>query len=184
MRKLEIIVGATILFLSTIGLVNVRAHDEANDRQELNAGFFLLHDLLQNEEGLPFLLDVKTSPPDVQDFAKKISQTAKVDLVTLDHMRAGDPAIKWDKNPLPKFEQDVRASITTEKEHQLLFGTRGPDFARALLISQAEATKYAANIAKVLAEREHDPAQVRDLQRMSDQWHALSDQTFRLLRNY
>ena len=45
-------------------------------------------------------------------------------------------------------------------------------------------SKYAANIDKVLAEQDKNPEHVRDLKRMSDQWHAIHDEAFRLLRNY
>ena len=75
-------------------------------------------------------------------------------------------------------------SITEEKEHQLLFGTKGPDFVRAFLLSQAEASKYAANIAKILAQEDKNPWHRREFSRMSDQWHALNEKDFHLLRNY
>jgi hypothetical protein len=99
-------------------------------------------------------------------------------------MRDSDPKISWDKNPLPKFEQDVRASIKGEKQHQLLFGTKDRDFVRAFLVSQAEASMYASNIAKVMAQKDRDPRHAHEFTRISDRWHALYEEDFHLMRNY
>ncbi len=160
------------------------AQEAAGYRENLNGGYFLLHNLYDNEAQLPILLDLKTAPPEIQQFAVKISKTAKEGLADLERMRDADPKMNWDKNPLPRIEQQVRDSIEGEKQHQLLFGTKGPDFVRAFLVSQSEATKYAANIDKVLAGQDENPAHQRDLSHMSAEWHALYDEVFRLLRNY
>ncbi|HEX4141371.1 MAG TPA: hypothetical protein VHY09_13565 [Candidatus Methylacidiphilales bacterium] len=178
----------TLVLFAACGLVFSQAALQAEDapsyRDNLNAGFFLLHDLLDNEASLPILLDLKSSPQEIQNFADKISRTAKEGEAAMDKMREADPKISWDKNPLPKIEQDIRASITDEKEHQLLFGTKGPEFVRALLVSQAEASKYAANIAKVLARQDKNPWHRREFSGISARWHALYEEDFRLLRNY
>ena len=163
---------------------SARADDGAFSRINVNGGCYLLHDLLDNEASLPILLDLKTAPPEIQAYAIKLSRAAKSGLRTLDEMRDHDPAMNWDHNPLPKIEVDVRASITAEKEHQLLFGTKGSDFARALLVSQSEASKYAANIAKVLSEKDPNPDHRLDFKRISEEWHDLYDEDFRLLSHY
>ena len=162
----------------------IRGDDSVSPRENLNGGFFLLHDLLSDEHDVPLLTDLKTSPQEIQDFAKKVSLTAEDGKAALDKMRDSDPKISWDKNPLPKIEQDVRASIKGEKQHQLLFGTKDNDFVRAFLVSQAEASKYAANIAKVMAQEDKNPRHVHELTRISDRWHALYEEDFRLMRNY
>jgi hypothetical protein len=186
MHKIPLFAVCAVVFLAPlIGFSGVaRADDGAATRSNINGGCFLLHDLLDNEASLPILLDLKTAPPEIQAFAIKISRAAKSGMRTLEVMRDHDASMNWDHNPLPKIEQDIRASITDEKEHQLLFGTKGPDFARALLVSQAEASKYAANIAKVLSAQDSNPDHRRDFKRISEQWHALNDEDFRLLRNY
>jgi hypothetical protein len=79
------------------------------------------------------------------------------------------------------LEQDVRDSIKGEKQHQLLFATTGPDFVRALLISQSEATKYGANIAKVLSGEEPDPDRAATFRRLSAKWAQLYEEDFRML---
>jgi hypothetical protein len=160
------------------------AQQDDHYRENLDGGCYQLHKLYDDESQLPILLDLKTAPPDIQQFADKISRAAKDGMATMDRMRQADPTMDWEKNPLPKIEQEVRASIQGEKQHQLLFGSKGPDFVRALLVSQSEAAKYAANLDKVLADEDTNPDEQRDFRRMSAQWHALYDEVFRLLRNY
>ena len=179
-------IAALLLALLCYGLTigASRAEDNETHRETLNGGYYLLHQLYDDESQVPILLDLKTAPPEIQQFADKISRAAKDGMATMDRMHEADPKMDWDKNPLPKIEQDVRDSIKGEKQHQLLFGTKGPDFVRAFLLSQSEATKYAANIDKVLADQDKMPEHQRDFRHMSAQWHALNDEVFRLLRNY
>src|ERR1700735_4601228 len=99
-----------ICLLGVVG-TGVRGDDTVSTRDNLNGGFFLLHDLLSDEHDVPLLLDLKTAPQEIQDFAKKVSLTAEDGKAALDKMRDSDPKINWDKNPLPKIEQDVRGSI-------------------------------------------------------------------------
>ncbi len=162
----------------------VRGDDSLSYRDNLNGGYFLLHDLLDNEHEVPLLLDLKTAPQEIQDFAKKISLTAEEGKVVLDKIHDSDPKINWDKNPLPTFEQDVRAAIKGDKQHQLLFGTKNDNFVRAFLVSQSEATMYAANIAKIISQQDKNPWHQREFSRISERWHALYEEDFRLLRNY
>jgi hypothetical protein len=173
-----------VIALSSFLFTNSPADDNAAGRQDVNAGYFLLHKLFDDESKLNILMALKHSPHDIQDFANQISQTAKTDLSVLDKIRKSDASVNWDQNPLPKFEQDVRKSIADEKQHQLLFGTKNDDFVRAVLISQAEAANYAANLAKVMSQRTKDRDMQRDFTRMSDHWHALYDKDFQLLKNY
>ncbi len=158
-----------------------RADDAAEKQDYLKGGYFLLHQLCGNEAQLPLLLDLKTAPADIKTFADKISRTAKETNSILDKMQANDPALKFDRNPLPAVERDVRASIQDEKQHQLLFGTKNAEFSRALLVSQIEATNYALNLAKVLAGRESDHQLIKTLQQVSAKWNALNQESTRLL---
>ena len=181
MKISPVLCGLCLLVLVGTG---VRADDSVSYRDNLNGGFFLLHDLLNDEHDVPILLDLKTAPQEIQDFAKKVSLTAEEGKAALDKMRDSDPKISWDKNPLPQIEQDVRASIKGEKQHQLLFGTKDSNFVRAFLVSQAEASMYASNIAKVMAQEDKNSRHTREFSHISERWHALYEEDFRLLRNY
>jgi hypothetical protein len=150
-------------------------------QHERNGGYYLLHKLSDDESHLPLLLLIKSCPKEVHEFADKISSNAKENMAVLDRIRSHDPSMSYDENPLPQFEQDIRASIKEEKQHQLLFATSGPAFVRALLISQSEATKYGANITKVLAEDEPDPDRAATFRRLSAKWERLYDEDFQML---
>jgi hypothetical protein len=158
---------------------------EASQRQEkLNGGYYLLHHVASDESQLPLLLLIKHAPPEVKDYADRISRTGKETVAVIERLQRGDASIQFDKNPLPAIEQDTRDSIKADKQHQLLFGTKDAEFVRALLVSQIEASTYALNLAKVLAEQEKDPDRVTTLHHLSAQWLEMRNQAFRLLRNY
>src|ERR1700734_3644850 len=106
----------------------VRGDDMAARQEKLNGGYYLLHQLCDDEAQLPLLLDVKHAPQNIEDFAIRISKTAKESNSLLEQMQDSDPALKFDRNPLPSIERDVRESIQDEKQHQLLFGTSNDAF--------------------------------------------------------
>lgn len=153
----------------------------AEKQEKLNGGYYLLHHLCNDEAQLPMLLAVKHAPSEIEGFAGKISKTAKESNSLLEQMQAHDPVIKWDGNPLPPIEQDVRESIRDEKQHQLLFGTKDAEFVRALLVSQIEASNYASTLAKVLAEQETDPKRIKSLEKIFSKWLAIHQESTRLL---
>ena len=49
----------------------------------------------------------------------------------------------------------MRDSIREDKKQQLLFDTTGTEFIRAFLVTQIEASTYAMNLSKVLADKEN-----------------------------
>jgi hypothetical protein len=174
----------SFLFFSTL-LANVAFASEASLRQEkLNGGYYLLHHVASDETQVPLLLIIKTAPPALKDYADQISRTGKETVAALERMQQGDASLQFDKNPLPQIEQDVRDSIKADKQHQLLFGTKNSEFVRALLISQIEASTYALNLGKVLADQENDPDRVKTLRHLSAKWLERRNEAFRILRDY
>jgi hypothetical protein len=163
------------------GFTFIHGDDTGARQEKLNGGYYLLHHLCDDEAQLPLLLDVKHAPEAIKTFAIRISKTAKESNSLLEQMQDSDPALKFDQNPLPSIERDVRASIQDEKQHQLLFGTSDAPFVRALLVSQIEASNYGHNLAKVLSEQESDPKRIKLLERISAKWLAIHAEAFRLL---
>jgi len=158
---------------------------EPSEKQaKLNGGYYLLHKLGDDESQLPLLLDLKHAPPEVSPYADQISKMGKETMKTIEGFQDHDPALQFDRNPLPAIEQDTRASIKDDKQHQLLFGTHDSEFVRALLVSQIEATSYATNLCKVLADQESDPARAKTLARLGAKWLDLRSKAFELLRHY
>jgi hypothetical protein len=177
--------GLLVFFVTFFCVVTPTRGSDVSDHQNyLNGGYYLLHHLCEDEAKLPLLLDVKTAPPEIKSYADHISKAAKETIADLEHMQETDACLKFDKNPLPRIERDVRESIQADKQHQLLFGTSGAEFARALLVSQAEASAYALNLAKVLSQQENEPDRVKTLQHISVKWRTIHQETMRLLRNY
>ena len=173
-----------ICFLSvSCVLTPTRGSETSEHRDYLNGGYYLLHHLCEDEAKLPLLLDVKDAPPEIEKYAVHISKTAKESITALERLHENDPHLNFDKNPLPRIERDVRESIQADKQHQLLFGTTGAEFVRALLVSQVEASSYALNLAKVLSQQEKNPDRVKTLQHISVQWRAIHEEAMRLLRN-
>jgi hypothetical protein len=177
-----VVCSTSLIFFMVTGAV--RANDASDHRAYLNGGYFLLHHVASDEDQVPLLLDMKHSAPEVISYADRISQTAKETMAAIESLQVKHPALHFDKNPLPDVEQDVRDSIQADKQHQLLFGTKNAEFIRAFLISQIEASTYALNLAKVLAEGEKNPATIRTLQHLSAQWLQRRDEAFLILRNY
>jgi hypothetical protein len=179
------------LFVLLVGLISggllslpLHSSDSAAHVQKLNGGYFLLHALMHDESQVPLLLDIKDAPPEIGSFAVEIGKTGKADLAELERLQDRDPAIRFDQNPLPAIEQETRDSIKSDKQHQLLFGTKDSEFVRRFLLSQTEASTYALNLAKVLADQETDPDRSRVLRHISTQWLAIREKDFRILRNY
>ncbi len=75
----------------------------------------------------------------------------------------------------------MRASIKADKQHTLLFGSKGDAFALHLLFAQIEGTNYISHLAKVWAERDPDADRDATMRHMSARWLALREEGFRLL---
>ena len=158
----------------------VRAEDTAETpRETINDGYSLLYKLCKDESQLHLIVLIKTTPPEIADFARRISQEGDDDAALLEKIQAADHHIRLDKQPLPQFEVDVRQSIRDEKQHLLLFGSKSGNFVRALLVSQIEAATYGANIAKVLIR--DDPRHAETLGRIADHWARIRHDAYRLL---
>jgi hypothetical protein len=146
----------------------------ANDSEkEMRDGFFLIHNVCHEESQVHFITMMKTTPSYLVDYVTRISKLADDTLDTLDDMGDHDHALKSDDSPLPAFERAVRASISDEKRHDLLFGTKGPAFSRALILTQLDASNYIANMAKVLAEEDQDDRRASKFDKISRQWMAI-----------
>jgi hypothetical protein len=178
LRRSSLVLAGAV-FLS--GVHPAAAAEKTSLHEKLNNGYSLLYHLCDQEKPLEMIMMVKTAPAAVAAFTKKISQTAGDDVDLLERMQAHDSSIRLDDNGLPQFELDVRQSIKEDKQHFLLFETKDNTFTQALLVSQIEATSYAMHLAKVLAQDEPNAKRAAALQRISDKWHALQREAYRLL---
>jgi hypothetical protein len=179
-RNLAFLIAGSIMMLAS----PMRGDIPPEKQAKLNGGYYLLHQVSTDEKQVPMLFLVKHAPTEISTYADRISKTAGETLDRLDHLQDGDSAIHFDHNPLPQIEQDARASIKADKQHQLLFGTTDSEFVRAFLISQIEACTYAVNLSKTLADQETNPDRVQALRHISAKWLGMRNDAFRLLRDY
>jgi hypothetical protein len=168
-------------FLVICGFSSRAAEIKAN-QSSLNDGYSLFYDFCSQESQLSLLMWVKTTPPSVADYAKRISSTAKDDMAILKKLGVEDSALRLDKVSLPSFEIDVRKSMADDRQKQLLWETSGAAFAHALVMTQSETTNYGLHVAKVLAEGEPDPDRARAMRAIYDKWRALHMEAYRLSR--
>jgi hypothetical protein len=170
---------AMIVLISPAG--PARADTAPGSKDDLRAGFFLLHKVCDQESQVDMLNIIKTTPPEVADYVKRVSALAKQSTATLERFADHDFSLQDTTNPLPAFEQAARLNIQDEKQHQLLFGTKGKTYARRLLFSQIQAATYIVNLSKAWAERDPDAGRDEAMRKMSAQWAKIREEGFRLL---
>jgi hypothetical protein len=173
--------AGAIFFLMT-GPSSLRATPTETSQSSLNDGYSLFYDFCRQESQVSVLLLVKTASPEISAYAKKISSTAKDDTDLLKQMAAADSSLRLDKVSLPSFEIDVRQSMADDRQQQLLWGSSGPAFAQALIMTQSETTNYGLHVVKVLAKMEPDPNRAEALHRMYEKWLALHLEAYRIGR--
>jgi hypothetical protein len=158
-----------------------RGDTAAGSTQDLRAGFFLLHQVCDQESQVDMLNIIKTTPPDVGDYVKRVSGLAKESLASLDRFADRDSSLRDTTDPLPRFEQATRKNIQDEKEHQLLFGTKGITYVRRLLFSQIQAATYIVNLSKTWTERDPDAERAAAVRKLSERWAKIRDEGLRML---
>jgi hypothetical protein len=170
-----------VIFLM-IGHGSLRAAEAKSSQSTLNDGYSLFYDFCRQESQLSLLLWVKTMPPSISDYAKRISSTATDDMAILKAMGVRDSSLRLDKVSLPSFEIGVRQSMADDRKQQLLWGSSGARFVQSLTMTQSETTNYGLHVAKVLSETEPDSERARAMRHMYDQWLALHVEAYRLSR--
>ena len=156
------------------------AEKESPDR-DLQVGFFLLRDVCHQELPLHLITMAKTTPGDVKGYVDRISKEATMSMSAIDAMEQRNGDLRLAASPLPNMEQEVRSSIRAEKQHLLLFGATGEAFARALLVTQIEASTYIVNLTKVMGSEDGSGREERSLARIGTEWSSIRDEGYRLL---
>ncbi len=173
---------SVLLLILTLVLFSGAEARASASRASLNDGYSQFYNFCEEESQLSLLLWVKTAPAGIADYARKVSSTASDDMVILKKFATADAAIRLDKVSLSPFEQDVRKSMATDRQKQLLWGSSGAGFSQAVCMTQSEATNYGLHVAKVLAETEPDADRAQAMQRICDKWTALHAEAYRLGR--
>jgi hypothetical protein len=177
-RQWSAFVMASVILL-TCGSPLIGAESKPG-QVSLNDGYSLFYDFCKQESQLSLLLWIKTTPPDISDYAKLIASTAREDMTILEKMGVADSSLELNKVSLPPFELDVRSSMAEDRKQQLIWGSSGTAFAKALVMTQSETTNYGLHVAKVLAEMEPDSHRALAMHRMYDKWLELHNEAYRL----
>jgi hypothetical protein len=178
-RRLLLLVVATALLL--VGESFAGADTPAN-QSALNDGYSTFYHFCDQESQLSLLLWIKSASPEISDYARRISGTAKDDMAILKKFGASDSALRLDKVSLPGFELDVRQSMDKDRQQQLIWGSSGAGFAQAMTMTQSEATNYGLHVANILAAMEPDPDRARAMRGIFDKWTALHAEAYKLGR--
>jgi hypothetical protein len=178
----SILVSIMAAFFWSIDTASFAGESNAAAQSSLNDGYSLFYQFCDQESQLSLLLWIKSAPPDIADYAKRISATASADMATLKKFAAQDRGLRLDKVSLPSFELNVRKSMAADQQQQLVWHSPGPAFAQAIAMTQSEATDYGLHVAKVLAETEVDPDRAQAMRRIYAKWVALHDESYQLER--
>jgi len=179
MKLLAVLLG--ILSLMMTSQLNAAPPSLSVEQKARNDGLYLFKTLCGKEEKVELIMLVKTAPPEIGAYTKELSAQARESLALIEELQKESPSIKLDQEPLPQVEVDTRASIQEDKQHSLLFGTKGPAFSRALVVTQIEACMYAKHLTLVLAKNVKRESQQKALLKNSAQWDKLMEKGFTLL---
>jgi hypothetical protein len=146
-----------------------------------NNSLALLDELLGEEKDVNFILVVKTAPPELKRLVKDIAKTAGQGAKMIKAAEKKDPGLKLAGNGLPPGETAARAGLSKTKEHDLLH-SKGPDFELQLLLTQAEALAYGAQLALDVAVNDTQPDRSRQFARFSEQFKLLHGQVVAMLQ--
>jgi hypothetical protein len=167
-----------------LGVASLPSHavESPSSQSSLNDGYSLFYDFCSQESQLSLLLWFKSAPPDIADYAKRISATANDDMAILKKFSAGDSSLRLDKISLPPFELEVRKSMADDRKDQLIWKSSGASFAQGVLMTQSEVTNYGLHVAKILAETEPNSERAHAMQQMYAKWSALHAEAYKLSR--
>jgi hypothetical protein len=162
-----------------IGGMRVNAQTESN-RQSLNDGYSQFYHFCDQEKDLSLLTYIKTTAPEIADYQREISSTARDDMAILTKFAAEDKGVRLNKVSLSGFEQDVRTSMDEDRNRELLLNTSGAAYGKAVLMTQSEATNYGLHVAKVLSQREPNPDRAKAMNRIFMRWSRLHAEAYKL----
>lgn len=146
-----------------------------------NEGYSLLYQLLSQESDAAKILIIKHVDPPVADLIKEIASTCDQAKKNLEQFRTKDRHLNFEVPNLPEIEVKTRAAIQSTETKQLLFSS-GKTFEVNFLLTQAEATNYAAHLAQVLRDQETDIFRKKFLDELAQRCTTLHDKVLQLLK--
>lgn len=150
----------------------LNADAQAPASVQLSHGYSLLYSLVSKQSNLDKALILKSPSEPTRKIIKQVAETSAAAKRQLDELAKLNPALVLNDEGLPAIETSTRAAIESATSKQLLFG--GDSFELRLLLTQVEATRYGAALARQLAAADPDPARVSWLTAFAQQYEDLN----------
>lgn len=154
--------------------------EEGNEERIRNEGYSLLYTLMDQERNVGKILIIKRIDEPSANLIKAISERCGQAKDKLDELQERYPGIDMEMTHLPVIEQKARDSIASAATKQLLFSA-GELFRARLLLTQAEAMKYGAHLAKALHDQEINEERKPFLDELSKDLTDFHDQVVELV---
>jgi len=141
----------------------------------LSEGYALLYKVLSDQSGVDRLFVFRSASGPTKQLVQSIAQTCRDGKQHLDQRQETLKAegIGFDARGLPVIEAESRTILASRSSSQLLTGGR---FEVNLLLTQSEATRYIAALAKALADHDGNEKRSQWLNDLSQQMFELQDQ--------
>jgi len=150
--------------------------------QARNNAASLLYDLLGDEKKVNMLLIIKSARPELKQLIKTIASMAGDGQHQLEALAKKDKTLDLEAMSLPAGEQATREEIAKTERSDLLKAS-GADLEFKLLLTQANAMRYGAHVAKVAAENSSQAEQVQTFNELSASMDNLYKQVTALMRS-
>jgi hypothetical protein len=141
----------------------------------------LLDELVNEEKNLSKILFIKSVSPELKQLVEDISKTTGDGATLLKSLKDADAGLQFPGDGLPPGEKAARAGLGKIKEHDLLH-SKGAEFELQLLLTQADALGYGAQLALDAGLNDSDPARARQFASLSDQLNQLHERVIAMLR--
>jgi hypothetical protein len=182
MRRLWVLLG----FVSLLGGCATKPPEApavtANDQRFgiRNQGYSLLHKLLSDEKELSKLLVIKKENSDAGALIKEISQVAADAVKQLEAFSKADSHLHLNMPGLPQVEAQARDLISKTEAKELITKS-GEKFEMRVLITQADALRYASALAAAISAHEGDQNRKKFLAATSEKFQELHQKLIDLM---
>jgi len=140
-----------------------------------NEGYSLLYKLMSDDSGVSKIVIFTRADDSVVSLIKEIAGACQTAKKQMDEFPKSDIRIEYDVPDLPYIEAKGRELQSSDDEKALL-SSSGKEFEVQLIFNQAQATDYAVQLSKALAENESDPGRKAFLTNVSKQFADFHEQ--------
>jgi hypothetical protein len=148
--------------------------------QENEEGYSILYKLMSDEARVGGIFFIKKADESISVPIKQLSLACQAAKKRLEDFRAADNRLHLDMPDLPYIEQRSR-DLEASDDRKLLLFSKGKTFELNLLFTQAQATGYASELCRALAENETDAQRKAFLLDLQEQFSAYHERLMKLL---